>query len=325
MTPARVPAATPKHEYAFTVFTGTRNRAHTLDRPFQSLQSQTFRDFEWVIVDNGSTDGTAELVERFRAEADFPIRYQWQEDAGKHASLNRAVGMARGELFVILDSDDGCIPTALERLRYRWGTIPAEQRQRFAGATGLCLDEQGRLVGTQFPSDPIDSDSREMWYRHKVKGEKWGFHRTEVLREHPFPETPGYRGLIPPALVWSEIARSYRTRYFNEALHIYWQDQAVSLSRPASRIADAYGAMMESESILNNDMEFFVDAPKDFTMLSIKFARSAFHLGRGIRDQWTAMADRRARALWVATLPAGWLAYRFGQTRLVHRIRLLLG
>jgi len=72
-----------------------------------------------------------------------------------------------------------------------------------------------------------------------------------------FPVTPGYRGLIPPTRVWAEIAREFKTRYINEALHIYWHDQQFSLSRPTSRIDDAYGGMLEAESIVNNDMEFF--------------------------------------------------------------------
>src|SRR4051794_24520469 len=112
--------ATRAPRYTFTVFTSTRNRAHTLERPFHSLKAQTFRDFEWLIIDNGSTDGTRELVERFQSEADFPIRYLWQEDAGKHGSLNRGIELAEGELFLILDSDDGCVPEALERFKYNW-------------------------------------------------------------------------------------------------------------------------------------------------------------------------------------------------------------
>src|SRR6476660_9681351 len=98
-------APTTASRYTFTVFTSTRNRAHTLDRPFQSLKAQTFRDFEWLIIDNGSTDGTPELVARYQAEADFSIRYLWQEDAGKHGSVNRAAPIAEGAFFLILDSD----------------------------------------------------------------------------------------------------------------------------------------------------------------------------------------------------------------------------
>src|SRR6478752_7327190 len=133
--------------HTFTVFTSTRNRAHTLDRPFRSLQAQTFRDFEWLIIDNGSTDGTPELVARYQAEADFPIRYLWQEDAGKHGSVNRAAPIAEGAFFLILDSDDGCVPVALERFKYHWDQIPADRRARFTGVTAHCLDESGEVVG----------------------------------------------------------------------------------------------------------------------------------------------------------------------------------
>ncbi len=314
--------------YTFTIFTTTRNRAHTLDRPYESLKNQTFRDFEWVIIDNGSTDGTGALVEKYQAEANFPIRYYWQEDAGKHGSMNRALTLAEGEFFVTLDSDDGCVPTALARFKHHWELIPPDLRDRFTGVTALCLDQHGDLVGTRFPHDPTDSDSREIRYRHKVEGEKWGFHRTQVLREHRFPETPGYRGLIPPTTIWNEIGRTYKTRYINEGLHIYWQDQAISLSRPVSRLDDAYGGMIETQSIIDNDIAYFADAPIKFLIIGIKYSRSAFHLGHDLCWQFHALSNPPARALWAATLPAGWLAYlleRLGFVGSVRRLHLLLG
>jgi glycosyltransferase involved in cell wall biosynthesis len=322
-----VPSDDLDFAHTFTVFTSTRDRAHTLDRPFDSLKGQTFRDFEWLIIDNGSTDGTPELIERFKVEADFPIRYIRQEDGGKHSSMNRAVGLANGAFFVTLDSDDGCIPTALERLKHHWDAIPLDVRDRFTGVTALCLDQDGSLVGTPFPHDPTDSDSREIRYRFKVKGEKWGFHRTEILREHPFPETPGYRGLIPPTAIWAEIARTYKTRYVNEGLHVYWQDQVLSLSRPTSRLDDAYGGMLEAQSIINNDLSFFPDAPTAFVIMGIKYSRSAFHTGRGANWQYRALTTSPARVLWAATLPAGWLAFRLeklGLSGYVRRMRLLI-
>ena len=92
--------------YTFTVFTPTYNRAATLARVYESLQRQTFTDFEWIIVDDGSTDETAELVQQWRSESSFPIRYIWQPNQGKHVAFNRGVELARGELFLPHDSDD---------------------------------------------------------------------------------------------------------------------------------------------------------------------------------------------------------------------------
>ena len=83
--------------YRFSVFTPTRDRAHTLHRVYESLRAQTFRDFEWLIIDNGSSDGTGDLVEGWQQVAAFPIRYVVQENAGVHGSWNRAVAEARGD------------------------------------------------------------------------------------------------------------------------------------------------------------------------------------------------------------------------------------
>ena len=107
-----------KNDYIFTVFTPTYNRAHTLSRVYKSLADQTFKNFEWLIVDDGSTDGTKVLIEKWTEEASFPIRYFYQENQGKHIAHNLGVKKARGELFLSLDSDDTCVPEALERFNY---------------------------------------------------------------------------------------------------------------------------------------------------------------------------------------------------------------
>jgi GT2 family glycosyltransferase len=93
----------------FTVFTPTYNRAHTIGRVYESLRAQTFRDLEWLVVDDGSKDNTREVVEGFAREAGFPIRYVYKENGGKHTARNLAVKHASGELFLVLDSDDSCV------------------------------------------------------------------------------------------------------------------------------------------------------------------------------------------------------------------------
>lgn len=102
----------------FTVLTPTYNRSHLLSRAFNSLCAQTFRDFEWLIVDDGSTDDTEKLVRLWKAF--FPIRYFWKPNGGLHTALNFGVACAQGEFITELDSDDECIPTALERFDHHW-------------------------------------------------------------------------------------------------------------------------------------------------------------------------------------------------------------
>ncbi len=161
----------------------------TLRRVYESLRLQTFRDFEWLIVDDGSTDCTKELVEKWRTESSFPIRYIYQENRGKPAAFNQGVQKAQGELFLTLDSDDACVPQALERLKYHWDSIPTEKKDKFSAVTVLCKDQNGGLVGDKFPRDVLDSDSIELVFKYNVKGEKWGFHRTEVLRPLDFSQS----------------------------------------------------------------------------------------------------------------------------------------
>src|SRR5215831_18669122 len=105
----------------FTVFTPVFNRRHTLGRVFESLRAQTIRDFEWVVVDDGSTDGVSDLLSEYERTADFPVRVVRQVNAGKHAAWNRGVALARGELFLPADSDDRFVPETLERFRDLWG------------------------------------------------------------------------------------------------------------------------------------------------------------------------------------------------------------
>lgn len=209
--------------YSFTVFTPTYNRAHVLPRVYNSLESQTYRDFEWLVVDDGSTDDTRSLIDSYSRKATFPIRYIYQHNAHKKTAFNRGVRESGGELFLTLDSDDECVPKALERLWWHWMNIPAGERARFSAVTALCLGENAHTVGTHFPAkegqDWIDSNSLELHYRYHVQGEKWGFHRTNVLKEFPFPEN--VHGLVPEGVVWSVISRHYRTRYVNKALRIY--------------------------------------------------------------------------------------------------------
>ena len=294
--------------YRFTVFTPTRDRAHTLHRVYDSLCAQTFRDFEWLIVDNGSTDGTADLVEGWQRVAEFPIRHLVQENAGVHVSWNRAVAEARGELLLFMRSADTCVAEAMERFDAIWRSIPDEDRAGFSGVTVNCVDQHGRLNGTEFPRPVLDSNSSEIRFRYKVKGEKWGFQRIDIMRQHPMPVIEGYLGYMPEAIVWRAIGRKYKTRFVNERLRGYWQDQPTSIS--GSRIQSrALGGVLESESLLNDDIRWLRYDPIGFLRKAAKYSRCSFHVGRPIGTQVRQLNSITARVLWAVTLPVGWICY----------------
>jgi glycosyltransferase involved in cell wall biosynthesis len=208
-------SAAPRREgVRISILTASYERAGTLPRLHESLAQQSWRDFEWVIVDDGSSDGTAELVAELSERSDFPIVYQRQQNQGKHAAVNRAVERASGELCAIIDSDDWYMPDGLERMLACWESIPAERRDSFADVEGLRVDPEGELVCDFYPRDVFDSNAFELIALHGIYGDKIGLFRRDVLREFPFPEDVGWH--VTPALVWNRIAARYETRYVNE-------------------------------------------------------------------------------------------------------------
>jgi len=295
------------YRYAFTVVTSAFNRAHTLHRVYESLSAQTCRNFEWLVIDDGSSDNTAALVQAWTAQASFPIRYLRQENRGKHVACNRAAREALGEFLLNIDSDDACVPQAIERLKYHWERIPLAERARFCGVAVLCVDEKGKLVGSKFPWDVTDSDSVEIRYRYKVKGEKWGFIRTDVAREFPFPEPPNVR-YVTEATVFRAIAQKYKMRYVNEALRIYYchdSDQTSRLVHSAPRHPESMHLYLRE--VLAKDLRWFRYAPVKFLRDAANYGRFGFDCGVDPLTQATELRNVWAQLLWLAALPVAYL------------------
>jgi glycosyltransferase involved in cell wall biosynthesis len=292
------------YRYMFTVFTPTYNRSRTLPRVYESLRLQTFRNFEWLIVDDGSTDDTRELVEKWRAESEFPIRYIFQENQGKAAAFNRGVREALGELFLTLDSDDACVVQALERFKYHWDNIPPNQRDKFSAITVLCKDQKGRLVGDRFPRDVLDSDCIELVFKYHVKGEKWGFHRTDVLKQFPFPVAPNVK-FISEGLVWFALSRRFRTRFVNEVLRIYYVNDGTGDHLSSLSPEVMFGRALFHKYVLNELVEWLYRSPANLFRSAINFSRYSIGLGKGPYWQFKELRPLTARILLTMSLPMG--------------------
>lgn len=274
----------------FTVFTPTYNRAHTLTRVFDSLSAQTCRNFEWVLVDDGSTDGTSALVEDWIARADFSIVYRRQENSGKHVAINHGLDVARGEFFLIIDSDDGFTADALERLLAVWETI--ENKGAFTGVLTLSKTDQGEVDGDLLPRSPMDSDALTLERRLKSTGERWGFHRTDLMRRFRFPADPDVR-FVPENVVWFAIAREYKLRCVNDALRIYTHDSNNQLTRS---MLDTRAAVYGYYWLLFFSYFDFARAdPAYFMRMALLYWRYRFHMGDDRAPRVKAMCAHLGR------------------------------
>lgn len=198
-----------------TVFTPTYNRVHLLGRLYESLCAQQFTDFEWVIVDDGSTDGTASLVQGFIAEQRIDIKYLSQRNGGKHRAINHGVSQARGELFFIVDSDDYLPADSLQIIADEY----AKCGKGMGGVAGLDATVSGTVIGSGLPQDAVECNSMDIRFKHHVTGDMAEVFKTSVMKEFPFPEIDGEK-FCPEALVWNRIAHKYPLRYFNKVIYI---------------------------------------------------------------------------------------------------------
>lgn len=143
-----------------------------------------------------------------------------EHNSGKHIAQNRAVDVAKGEMFVPLDSDDYIIAEALEIFWNAWLSIPENERWDYSGVGVHCMDQNGNMIGTPYPQDRMVSNDLEMTFKCKIKGEKWGMIRTDIMREFKNIEVKGH--FLSESTVWFRIAKKYHKKLFlQQCLRIY--------------------------------------------------------------------------------------------------------
>jgi glycosyltransferase involved in cell wall biosynthesis len=223
----------------FTVLTPAYNRPHTLGRVYESLEAQTFKDFEWLIVDDSTTDDVEAVVQPWLSKPDTFVRYIKQKNSGKHIAHNNGVTQAKGEFCLILDDDDTLTPTALERFAYHWQSIPEQDRPGFSGVAGLCTNfDTGELLGGKFPQDVLDSDTVAINYVYHLGDDRQGFTRTDILREHLFPSFGGEK-YITEGIVWNRISRKFKIRFVNDVVCVKQYGMTKSIVGHLSRSPNA--------------------------------------------------------------------------------------
>ena len=198
-----------------TVFTPAYNRAHTLVRTYQSLCNQSCKDFIWLIVDDGSTDQTAQLVRDWQSkENGFSILYLYKENGGMHTAHNLAYEAITTELNICIDSDDRMPPEAVEKILNKWESLRGSE---VAGIMGLDADFTGNIIGGCFP-DSMKESTVSGYYAQGGTGDKKLVYRTDIINSYPaYPVFEGEK-YISLAYKYLLIDQDYKMAILNDVL-----------------------------------------------------------------------------------------------------------
>lgn len=257
-----------------TIHTATYNRAYILGKAYESLRAQTCKDFEWIITDDGSTDGTAELVQQWQQEENgFPIIYNPLPHVGIPRALNSGISKANFEWFMMLDSDDHLVPDAIERI-ISW-LLEIQDQDCFVGIGFARCQPDGRFMKDQTPAiDPtigyVDASNIERSL-YQMDMDMCEVHRTRLLKEYPFQywETEKY---APEQLNYNAIALAgYKYRWRAEKLYIcdYLPDGQTRNDRIVKQNPMGFAMMHNQNMLLRRSFREKLKCAMQMTALSL--------------------------------------------------------
>lgn len=199
-----------------TIFTPAYNRKKELSVLYNSLLLQDYNNFEWVIVDDGSVDDTENLILDLKNENKINIVYFKQENRGKSKAVNQGIKLAKGDLFLCIDSDDYFLPNVLSMINREYENIKNDDSIAGLGFLHYKVNTE-EVIGTKFPNENMVDTYFNIYNLYKVKGDKQLIFKTKIMKEFLFPEIEGEK-FVPEALVFNRISQKYKMKFINKAI-----------------------------------------------------------------------------------------------------------
>lgn len=208
-------------KYRFTVFTPCYNSEKFIHRVYESLKSQIFKDFEWLVINDASSDKTLNLIEVFKEKAEFPVRIVNNEkNMMLYYNFNIAFEEAEGEFMVFAGHDDRFDSNALEIFDQTWKEYGDESIARIIAK---CRDQNGNQIGTSFPQNVVIGNYFKMYVNYIYGNqERFGCTRTDILRKYPFNLKSGRIG---ETFLWEQIGLKYNTIFIDKILRTYYREK----------------------------------------------------------------------------------------------------
>ena len=237
-----------------SILTPTFNRSNLLHILYESLNRQSFKDFEWIIVDDGSNDNTKDVVHKFISENVISINYIQKQNGGKHTAINRGVKEAKGELILIVDSDDSLPSNSLFLINE--GYLKIKDERSIAGICGLMAHHDGRIIGSRNITKVESLSSIEIRYKYGFKGDLCEVFKTRILQMFPFPEIKNER-FCPEDLVLNRIAKKFKLLFINDVIYLRdYLEGGLTSKIVKIRMQSPIASMMCYAEILQNNIPY---------------------------------------------------------------------
>lgn len=235
-----------------TIFTPTYNRSYIINQLYKSLINQTNKDFEWLIVDDGSTDNTEEFINGFINDDKISIRFFKQPNSGKHIAINTGLSLAKGKLFFIVDSDDYLVNNAIELITsYKKKLF---QDQNLAGLSFRRGYSTKNIIGSHQNFKDIKMSVLDFRFTKKVKGDQAEIYKTKILKHYKFPCFENEK-FCPEGLIWNRIGKNYKLLWTSKVIYIcqYLEDgltsKIIELREKSPRYSMLYYSELEKHKI----------------------------------------------------------------------------
>lgn len=235
---------------SITILTPTYNRAGLLPRLYESLLGQDCKDFDWMVIDDGSSDGTDELIEGYIKEGKIPIYYERQSNAGKHTALNAGISRINSELTFIVDSDDYLTCDAVKTILL--------YDKKYKGREGLCgysflrSYQDGRVNTAYFPEEEKTDTYLNVRINGNIGGDKAEVFYTDILKNYPFPVFEGEK-YMPEDVVWMRMSGPYKMVHINKSIYICdYLEGGLTKSGRKMKLHSPKGMMLRSKVYLEN-------------------------------------------------------------------------
>ena len=192
-----------------TVFTPSYNRKKELNNLYNSLLKQDTNDFEWLIVDDGSSDNTKEHISKLKKEKKITINYYYKENGGKQSAYNYGLNKAKGDIFLCIDSDDVLKENILKTVISDFEAI--KDNDDICGVAYIqdYIKKPGEIIGSKFKQDKETENYYNIYYKDKVTGDKLIVLKTDIAKKYPFPMIEKEK-FVPEALVFNRLAKKYK-------------------------------------------------------------------------------------------------------------------